>query len=195
MLYILSQFLCFWLSLLFFCDPVLLVISFIGDVSRNEGRSSSRTKATFYDENGIDWKALPHFLELLQKGGYQNQLVCPPSISLSSPLLLIYSLLDEEPPDVDDIFCEIDEADEKLATYREYAVNMSCAQLWWLAEHIEKKIEERRADAQTWIEAAVKVSSRPLSLSRAITLVSLPTSLARYRLFVGIMSSTQFLQF
>lgn len=34
---------------------------------------------------------------------------------------------------------------------------MSPPQLWWLGQHIDKKLEERRGDSQTWIEAAVNV--------------------------------------
>lgn len=66
---------------------------------------------------------------------------------------------EEEAPDVDDIFVEIDEAEaeDKMKMYRQYAANMNSAQLWWLAHHIDAEIEKRRVDVGTIIQTAVNV--------------------------------------
>jgi hypothetical protein len=64
---------------------------------------------------------------------------------------------DEEPYNLDEIFFDIDDADDRQARFRELSARLSTSQLGWLGLYIDKKVAERQADAQALIAAEVEV--------------------------------------
>lgn len=81
-------------------------------------------------------------------------------------------MLDDEPDGIDTVFEDLEESNNKAQFFKE--TKLSPREYAWLALHINKQIEERRADAANLVESEVNVSALRPNLAYILTHLSSP---------------------
>lgn len=100
-------------------------------------------------------------LKPLQKDGRQGQRVgytltpCHWICSEYRPDLRSFVFADDEPDSIDAVFEDLDEADNKNQLFKE--TKLTSNEYAWLALHINKRIDERRAESAHLVESEINV--------------------------------------